>query len=121
SSPARGGGGARKRAGWGRYRPALSKPAPSTMLRMIPLPRTSCRGGIGLSRHHAGLAALNRKRFQRRDIGLRIVRIRDHAHLHLHERALEVDADITAPPALEEVHMRIVGQRLRDELVRRPV
>ena len=29
--------------------------------------------------------------------------------------------DIAAPPALEEMHMRIVRQRLRDHLVRRPI
>ena len=37
--PRGGGGGERKRAGGGKYRFAHSKPAPSTMLRMVPLPR----------------------------------------------------------------------------------
>src|SRR6516164_9138130 len=82
--------------------------------------RAGCRAD-DLSRYHAGLAAFDGKRFQRRDIGLRIVRVRNHPHLHLHMRALEIDTYVAAPPALEEMHVRIVGQRLRDELVRRPV
>jgi hypothetical protein len=36
-------------------------------------------------------------------------------------RALELDTHVAAPPAFEEMHMRIIGQRLRDELVRRTV
>src|SRR5215469_8206828 len=74
-----------------------------------------------LSRSHARLAAFDRERFQRRDGGVRVVGIRDHAHLHLHVRTLQIDTDITAPPALEEMDMRVVGQRLRDQFVRRPV
>src|ERR1700730_11457870 len=106
-SPGRGGGGARKRAGKGKCRVALRKPAPSSALR--------AGEEAELSRHHAGLAALDRKRLQRRNIGLGIVRIRDHPHLPLHMRALEIDTDITAPPTLEEMDMGIIGQRLRDE------
>src|SRR6478735_8286773 len=74
-----------------------------------------------LSRHHPWLATFDRKSLQRRDIGVRIPRIGDHAHLHLHLRALEIDADITAPPALKEMDMRIVGHRQGDALVRWPV
>jgi hypothetical protein len=48
-------------------------------------------------------------------------RIGDHAHLHLHVGAFEIDTDIAAAPALEEMDMRIVGQRQGDELVRWPM
>jgi hypothetical protein len=51
-----------------------------------------------LSRHHAGLATFDRKCLQRRKIGLRIPRIGDHAHLHLHVGAFEIDTDIAAAP-----------------------
>ena len=36
-------------------------------------------------------------------------------------RAFEIDADIAAPPALEEMDVRIVRQRLRDQFVGRPI
>jgi hypothetical protein len=46
AAPARGGGGARERAGRGKWLLARSEPAPSTTLRVVPLPRANARGRI---------------------------------------------------------------------------
>src|ERR1700722_8231921 len=65
----------------------------------------------------ARLAILDREGLERRDRGVRIVRIGDHPHPHIHPAAIEIDADIAALAALEKVHVWTLVQRLRKNLV----
>jgi len=49
------------------------------------------------------------------------MRIGDHAHARLHLLREKIDEDITAPPAIEEMHMGIIRQKKSDVAFWAPV
>ena len=70
---------------------------------------------------NAWLAVLDSEGFQRRNRGIRVVRVGDHLHPHIHLAAIEIDADIAALAAFEEMDLRIFVQGLGEQFVRRRI
>jgi len=76
---------------------------------------------VRLGRDNARPTALDCECLEGRDCSLGVVRVGNHAHLHLHRVRGQIDDDITAPPAVEKMHMGIVRQHLRNRIVWRAV
>ena len=66
-------------------------------------------------------AGLHGEGLKRGDCRLWIMRIGDHAHARLHLLREKIDEDITAPPAIEEMHMGIIRQKKSDVAFWAPV
>jgi hypothetical protein len=71
--------------------------------------------------NNARATALDCERLERRDRGLGIVRVGDHAHLRLHSIRGQVNEHIAALTTVEKMYMRIVRKHFRNRIIWRPV
>ena len=77
-------------------------------------------GPNALDGNRARLAVCDDEALQCRHLGARVGWVRNRAEGDLHALRPQVDADITAPAAIEKMHVRVVGETRREPIVRRP-